>query len=125
MATIETDNHQLIADEPIDEGGTNKGPAPTRLLCASLASCKAITAKLYAQRKGWQLDLIEVKVTYKVQKWEEPDGTNQVSYVFDSVYQLEGELDAEQKQRTMIIAERCPVSRILKAGVTGSAKLVN
>ncbi|MBL8130457.1 MAG: OsmC family protein, partial [Anaerolineae bacterium] len=49
----------LTADEPLADGGANLGPMPTELLLASVGACSAITAKLYAQRKGWDLQGVE------------------------------------------------------------------
>src|SRR3954447_7307423 len=71
--------HGLAADEPTEHGGGGEGPpppaelpappsprtAPQELLAASLASCTAITMEMYAQRKGWVLDDIEVSVDYQ------------------------------------------------------------
>ena len=38
------------------------GPNPSELVATALASCTSITLKMYADRKGWDLDKIEVKV---------------------------------------------------------------
>ena len=57
-------NHLLIADEPTDRGGTDRGPEPVELLAASLASCTAITIEMYAERKGWDLGAVSVEVDY-------------------------------------------------------------
>ena len=54
--------HRLTADEPEDHGGDDAGPSPQELLAASLASCTAITMEMYAKRKGWNVDGLEVDV---------------------------------------------------------------
>ena len=54
--------HQLTADEPEDHGGEDMGPSPQELLAASLASCTAITMEMYAKRKGWNVDGLEVEL---------------------------------------------------------------
>ena len=55
--------HQFFADEPAELGGTDSAPAPDELLEAALASCSAITIKMYAERKHWALKTAEVSVT--------------------------------------------------------------
>ena len=57
-------NHQLTADEPMEQGGDDDGPSPQELLAASLASCTAVTVEMYAKRKGWDLGPVEVVCDY-------------------------------------------------------------
>lgn len=98
------DNHTLVADEPLDNGGKDMGPAPGDLMRLSLASCTAITLRMYADRKGWTISQIEVKVhTEKV-----GDKT-----VFHSEVILDGNLDAHQRHRLLQIAKACPVHKLL------------
>ena len=51
------DGREIVVDEPADDGGTDTGPRPTQLLATSLAGCTAITIELYANRKGWELQI--------------------------------------------------------------------
>ena len=67
----------LTADEPIADGGLDLGPKPTELMLAALGSCAAITARLYAQRKGWDLRAVEIDLTterFKKQDYPAYDG---------------------------------------------------
>ena len=97
--------HELIVDEPRDRGGADTGPRPTQLLGASLAGCTAITIEMYAERKGWDVGALEVRVeiTY--------DG--EVPSVYDVFLTLPEELDEEQRRRLVTIASRCPVHKVL------------
>jgi len=60
---IEAGRHALVVDEPEVAGGTDAGPAPTRLVAAGLASCISITMEMYARRKGWDIGAVEVEET--------------------------------------------------------------
>ena len=53
---------EFVVDEPKVFGGRDEGPAPAEYVCIALASCKAITLRMYAKRKGWNLNEIRVKV---------------------------------------------------------------
>ena len=62
--------HTLIADEPKEVGGLNKGMSPDELIIAALAACTSATLKMYAQRKEW--DLKEVHTQIKFIKGDKP-----------------------------------------------------
>ena len=55
----------VIADEPEELDGTNQGPAPGEFLLISLASCTAITLRMYADRKNWPIEKIIVEVNFE------------------------------------------------------------
>src|SRR6267154_59324 len=59
---IRAGRHQLTADEATAHGGTDTGPAPYQLLLSGLAACTAITLRMVAARKGWELGSIHVDV---------------------------------------------------------------
>ena len=61
---VSTPNHIGLTDEPIEIGGQNKGPSPYDLLIGALASCTAITLRMYIDRKGWDVQRIRVRVNY-------------------------------------------------------------
>ena len=107
---ISVGGQSFIGDEPVAAGGTGLGPAPHDLLSAALAECTALTLRLYADRKSWPLDAIEVAVTHKVQADQTPRD------LFHRIVRLRGPLEDEQRARLLEIAERCPVHRTLTAG---------
>jgi putative redox protein len=107
---IEIGDHDLIADEPESNGGTDEGPSPQELLAASLASCTAITMEMYAQRKGWEIGDIAVDVDYEPAQRGSPTK-------FAMKVQLPKELPEEQRERLMQIAAKCPVHRTLEGEV--------
>src|SRR5882672_3441719 len=101
---IITSGHHLIADEPDEVGGKNLGPGPGEFLMVSLASCTAITLRMFADRKQWPLERIRVEVT--------SDRLDKATIFVRHVY-LEGPLDDEQRQRLLEIANACPVHKVL------------
>jgi putative redox protein len=105
---LKINQHLLIADELPEVGGKDEGPAPGDYLCMSLASCKAITLRMYAQRKNWKIDVIKVKVNL-VKGSEMESGNN----TFFSEVDIKGDLNDEQKARMLQIAKACPIDRIL------------
>lgn len=97
--------HSIVVDEPIEAGGTDTGPSPTRLLAASLASCTAVTMEMYAERKGWPLGEVEVDVDVE---YERATPTS-----FAISLRLPEELDDEQRERLVAIARKCPVHKVI------------
>ncbi|MHC3127461.1 osmotically inducible protein C [Brevundimonas sp. GN22] len=100
--------HVLIADEPSRLGGANDGPAPFDLLISALGACTAITLKMYAEKKGWPLQSLDVKLEYKGS-----DGSPRI----DRILVPQGDLDETQLARLADVAERTPVTLAIKNGV--------
>jgi putative redox protein len=103
------DGRSIVVDEPADDGGTDTGPRPTQLLASSLAGCTAITVELYAERKGWNVDGLEVAVDMKSDAAKMPTH-------FAVEVTLPAGLDDEQRRKLMVIAEKCPVHKLLEHG---------
>ncbi len=100
--------HTITADEPAARGGQDAGPSPSNLLSVALASCTAMTLRMYAERKQWPLEGIEVEVDLQ----RAADKTTSMTRVL----RLRGPLTAEQRERLADISERTPVTLTLKAG---------
>jgi putative redox protein len=98
--------HQLVFDEPTDQGGANLGPSPTRTLGAALAACTAITMEMYADRKDWDLGDVEVEVEMEYEGASLPKS-------FVVTLRLSRDLSEEQLDRLKVIAGKCPVHRVL------------
>ena len=108
--------HDLIADEPEELGGQNKGPTPDELLAASLATCTCITLRMYADRKKWPLESITTEIT--VSRDTDTNSTN-----IEEVVTLKGELDDDQRKRLMQIAQKCPIHKTLTNPIYINCKL--
>ncbi len=105
---VQVNRHSLVVDEPKDKGGKDLGPAPGDYLCAALASCKAITLRMYVQRKKWNVEQIKVTVNLVLGK-ETSSGNN----TFFCRLNFIGDLDDEQQKRLLFIANACPLHRML------------
>ena len=107
---IEVAGHQIRSDEEPEKGGDNTGATPHELLLAALGSCTAMTLKVYAERKGWLLRDVNIAL----------DGGNVDGggYAINRQIRLFGELDADQRQRLIEIADKCPVHKTLTGAIT-------
>jgi putative redox protein len=104
---IDAGGHMLVSDEPVKAGGAGAGTSPPELLLAALGSCTAITLRMYADRKEWPLSGVRVALTLHRQ-----DGATFIRREL----RLDGELAAEQRARLAEIAERTPVTRMIREG---------
>lgn len=102
-------DREIVVDEPASEGGADTGPRPTQLLASSLAGCTAITIELYAERKGWELPTLEVAVDMQ------SDDARMPTHFAVEVTLPDG-LDEEQRRKLMVIAEKCPIHKLLEHG---------
>ena len=118
--SIQTKNHSMIADEPTSIGGDDFGPSPYEYLNAALVACTAMTLKMYAQRKQWDLQEVFVYVTHSRKHSDdlniETDNPTYLDHISKKL-KLVGNLDAKQKERLREIASKCPVHKTLASEV--------
>ena len=113
-------DHHTLADEPLAYGGTNRGMSPYGFLSAGLGACTSMTIRMYARRKGWPLDHVQVLVSHdKVHAQDADAGQGQTQVdTFRRLIKLKGSLSAEQRARLLEIADKCPVHRTLERSST-------
>lgn len=104
---VYSDGHFIYADEPEELGGTNEGMAPGALLLASLGSCTAITIRMYADRK--EIPLETIKIDLAICKEEEMSKETNITRKIE----FTGDLTQEQRERLMLIADKCPIHKLL------------
>lgn len=115
---ISSATNALLADEPIDMGGLDTGFSPSELLAASLGACTSITLRMYADRKGWPLEGVNVQVSF------ERDAKANISHIRREVT-LAGPLDDEQRQRLLTIANSCFIHKTLTNPIQIETQLVD
>ena len=103
---VEVLGHTVISDEPRSMGGGDEGPTPQELVTGALAACTAITLRMYAGRKGWQVEGLEVVA-------ESEPAERAACGPFRVTLRLPRELSEEQVARLRVIASKCPVHRTL------------
>lgn len=98
--------NEIIADEPLENGGADLGFSPSDLLCASLAACTSITLRMYADRKEIALEQIDVNI------WFEEDKEQGITKLHRKI-ELKGNISDEQKTRFLQIADKCHIHKVL------------
>jgi len=100
----------VIFDQAGDLSDGAAGPTSTQAVSAALASCTAVTLRIYAERKGWNLDGLEVGVTTV---YEGPNPN-----LFTVTLGWPDHLEPDQIERLERIAGKCPVHRLLTEPTT-------
>ncbi|RUA33439.1 MAG: osmotically inducible protein C [Bacteroidetes bacterium] len=122
---IVAEGHHLVADEPENVGGNNFGTSPYGLLTSALAACTAITMRMYANRKDWNVDEILVHVDQD-QRYDEDskdcESDNSKITFFDRSIEIKGDLDEKQRKRLLEIANKCPVHKTLESKIKVETK---
>lgn len=115
---INASGHALTADEPVALGGTNRGATPYDLLCAALGACTTITLRMYANRKNLPVSFIETRVMHHKHHADDSDrAAGEHAFRADHFIReirIEGDVSADERQRMLEIADRCPVHRTLE-----------
>ena len=114
--TIKVRQHEWHIDEPVEDGGTDTAPTPGEMMLGALGSCMAITCKMYAERKGWDLQVVEVEVDYERFKGSDyplHQGADLYVHEVRKALIFHGDLDDKQRQRLYDIAGKCPIHRLL------------
>ena len=112
--------HRLLADEPVNAGGSDAGPDPYDHLLTALGVCTSMTIGLYARRKNLPLQTIKVSLRQSriyAKDCEECETKEGMLDRIDVEIELTGPLSTEQHDKLMEIAAKCPVHRTLTSEI--------
>lgn len=114
---LQVNNHIIIADEPVEVGGQDLGFTPSELLQSSLASCSAMTIRMYADRKEWDLEKVEIEVGFK-----RNISTGEVT--FKKEIKLFGNLTEDQQEKLLEMGSKCPIEKMIKGTILVESELL-
>jgi uncharacterized OsmC-like protein/alpha/beta superfamily hydrolase len=117
--------HEITADEP-EPHGDDSGPSPYDLLLAGLGACTSMTLRMYAERKKWPLEQVEVALKHSRAHAEDCESCETEEPWLERVertVRITGDLDDDQRQRLLDIADRCPVHRTLTSEIVVETEL--
>lgn len=117
---LKAGTHYLTADEPKSAGGNDSGPSPYELVSAGLAACTAMTLQMYARRKHWPLEAVNVQVVYSKNHAEDCVNCEDEKARLDTFHrrlEIRGALTPSQRNRLLEIANKCPVHRTLQGDI--------
>jgi uncharacterized OsmC-like protein len=123
---INAGRHRLLADEPVADGGTDTGPGPYDLLLGALGACTSMTIALYARRKRWPLDDVEVRLWHSrvhAEDCAECETKEGMLDVIECEISLSGGLSQDQRGQLVQIAGRCPLHRTLTSKISIRTRL--
>jgi putative redox protein len=127
VQNISVGSHVLRADEPSDYGGNDVGPNPYELLLAALGACTSMTVQMYAERKQWPLEGVQVNLSYARVHAEDCAECETKVGMIDRIelgISFIGDLSDEQQRRLLEIADKCPVHRTLVSRPQIDTKLI-
>lgn len=120
MQNLRSGRHAFTADEPVEVGGNDAGPGPYEFLLMGLGACTSMTVRMYAEMKKLPLTRVHVRLSHqKIHAADCADCETRDGKV-DEIRReitLEGALSAEQREKLLDIANRCPVHRTLSSEI--------
>ena len=105
---IHVGRFDLVADESRALGGQGAGPAPYDYYLASLSACTAITLRMYAERKGWNLGEFRAELSLA----RDDEGKVHIHRILHS----DQPLTDEQWNRLLEIVANTPVTKTMREG---------
>lgn len=111
-------NYKAAIDVPINKGGNNKGPTPVEYLLTAIGSCVAITIRMYAERKNWDVGEVTVNVIQKEELTSEGIKKTLIEEI-----SFENEITEKQRVKLLEMAGKCPVAKMVKGATPITSKI--
>ena len=105
LAEAKMRNHFVITDVPVTDGGEDSAPTPVEYLLTAIGSCVAVTLRMYADRRNWDVG----EITVNVFQLKDEQG----SYLTEEI-SFENDITEDQRKRLLVFAGKCPVARMVK-----------
>ena len=121
-------SHYIIADEPVSYGGNDFGPSPYELVTAGLSACTAMTLQMYAKRKKWRIENIEVHTSHSkthAKDCEDCESSGTKIDTFQRKIKITGNFNDKQLERLLQIADKCPVHKTLHGETKVISELIS
>jgi putative redox protein len=115
LAEAEIRGHSLVTDVPVSEGGADTAPTPVEYLLTAIGGCVAVTLRMYAARRNWDVGEIIVNV------FQHKDDNG--AYLTEEI-SFEKEITEDQRKRLLVFAGKCPVAKMVKGETRIKSKII-
>ena len=105
LAEAKVRNHFVVTDVPFSDGGEDTAPTPVEYLLTAIGGCVAITLRMYAARRSWDVG----EITVNVFQLKDEQG-----YYLSEEISFENDITEDQRKRLLVFAGKCPVARMVK-----------
>jgi putative redox protein len=105
LAEAKIRSHFVVTDVPVSDGGEDTAPTPVEYLLTAIGGCVAITLRMYAARRSWDVG----EITVNVFQLKDEQG----SYLSEEI-SFENDITEDQRKRLLVFAGKCPVARMVK-----------
>ena len=105
LAEAKIRGHFVVTDVPIPDGGEDTAPTPVEYLLTAIGGCVAITLRMYAARRSWDVG----EITVNVFQLKDEQG-----YYLSEEISFENDITEDQRKRLLVFAGKCPVARMVK-----------
>jgi putative redox protein len=115
LAEAKIRGHSLVTDVPVSEGGADTAPTPVEYLLTAIGGCVAVTLRMYAARRNWDVGEIIVNV------FQHKDDNG--AYLTEEI-SFEKEITEDQRKRLLVFAGKCPVAKMIKGETRIESKII-
>ena len=115
VAEAKIRNHFVVTDVPVSEGGADTAPTPVEYLLTAIGGCVAVTLRMYAAGRNWDVG----EITVNVFQLRDENG----AYLTEEI-SFEKEITEDQRKRLLVFASKCPVAKMIKEGTRIESKII-